>query len=462
MENNFLKLFKIPETRQRITRTLGLLIAYRLGFQIPIPGMDAQFLSDSGNNGIFGLLSALSGGALGQTTIFALGIMPYISASIIFSMLTKVSPQLEAVAKEGAAGQKKINQWTRLTTVPIALVQAIFIYTGLFMQNKQNMVVTSMQDHPVALAFVVVGALVTGALLVMWIGELITEYGVGNGASLIIMAGIIASLPSSIANLSSSPGFWNMMVFLVLVWAVTIFVVVFMHKGARRIPITYARLQRGRRVYGGQKHFLPLKVNMAGVMPIIFASVLFVLPSILFQWLGWGYGARMFSDPTGFMYTTLYLLLIFSFCFFWNRLMFQPEEIANNLREHGSFIPGIRPGAKTAEYLSNVLTRITLAGAAFLAVVAVLPAYITKDSGLSMDMQYFLGGTSVLIVVGVALELVDKLQAQLVTNAYDPAAAGGEPQVPAKSGKTKKKSKGKGASRAGASWTRREGGADSK
>lgn len=448
MENNFLKLFKIPETRQRILRTLGLLIAYRVGFQIPIPGMDPTFLSETAGDSILGLMSALSGGALGQSTIFALGIMPFISASIIFSMLTKVSPQLEAVAKEGAAGQKKINQWTRLTTVPIALVQAIFIYTGVFLQNPQ-MIDSTMKDHRVALAFIVIGALLTGALIVMWIGELITEYGVGNGASLIIMAGIIAGMPSSILQLKENDDFWNVMVFLSIVWAITIFVVVFMHKGARRIPIQYARLQRGRRVYGGQRHFLPLKVNMAGVMPIIFASVLFVIPGILFGWAGWGYGQRMFGDPTGFVYTTLYLILIFSFCFFWNRLMFQPEDIAKNLREHGSFIPGIRPGAKTAEYLSRVLTRITLAGAAFLAVVAVLPSFITKDSSLTMEMRYFLGGTSVLIVVGVALELVDKLQAQLVMKAYDgggvPPAAGSKP------------GKGKGVARGGASWTKRDG-----
>ncbi|MEM7517000.1 MAG: preprotein translocase subunit SecY, partial [Planctomycetota bacterium] len=446
-ENNFLKLFKIPETRQRIFRTLGLLIAYRVGFQIPIPGMSPTFLSESAGQGIFGLLSALSGGAIGQTTIFALGIMPYISASIIFSMLTKVSPALEAVAKEGAAGQKKINQWTRLTTVPIALVQAIFIYTGVFLQRPE-MIDGTMQNNRFALALIVVGALLTGALLVMWIGELITEYGVGNGASLIIMAGIIASLPSSIAQLRGSDDFWNIMVFLTLVWATTIFVVVYMHKGARRIPIQYARLQRGRRVYGGQRHFLPLKVNMAGVMPIIFASVLFVIPGILFTWVGWGYGARLFNDVTGFVYTTIYLLLIFSFCFFWNRLMFQPEEIAKNLREHGSFIPGIRPGAKTAEYLSSVLTRITLAGAAFLAVVAVLPNFITKNSNLTLEMRYFLGGTSVLIVVGVALELVDKLQAQLVMKAYD---GGGAPSGPTGGG-----GKRKGGSRGGASWTKRD------
>ena len=438
MEKGFLQLFRIPETRQRIFRTLGLLICYRLGFQIPIPGMSPKFLEQTGDQGIFGLLSALSGGAIGQTTIFALGIMPFISASIIFSMLTKVSPALEAVAKEGAAGQKKINQWTRLATVPIALVQAIFIYTGVFLPARATMVDPSMSGNPVALFFIVTMALLAGAMLVMWIGELITEYGVGNGASLIIMAGIIASLPSSLWSIKDSPDFWQVILFLSAVWMITIFAVVFMHKGARRIPIQYARLTRGRRVYGGQRHYLPIKVNMAGVMPIIFASVLFVIPGVLFQWLGWSTLQNAFQDQTGFIYVTVYLVLIFSFCFFWNRLMFQPEEIANNLREHGSFIPGIRPGQKTADYLSNVLTRITMVGAAFLAVVAVLPAFITKDSGMTMQMQYFVTGTSVLIVVGVALELVDKLNAQLVRKAYD-----GDPQE-----------QGQGA---GAGWTKARG-----
>jgi preprotein translocase subunit SecY len=419
VQGNFTQLFKIPETREKIFRTLGLLICYRVGFQVPIPGMDPEFVSRMSSSGLFGLLSALSGGALGKTTLFALGIMPFISASIIFSMLTKVSPALEAVAKEGAAGQKKINQWTRLVTVPIAFVQAIFIYTGVFLANKENVLVPQMQGHPIAVAFIVITALMAGAILVMWIGELITEYGVGNGASLIIMAGIISSLPSNLASISNQPNFWQTLMFLVFVWVGTIFVVVFMHKGARRVPIQYARLQRGRRVYGGQRHFLPLKVNMAGVMPIIFASVLFVIPGILFQWLGLGYMEQVFSNQTGFVHVTLYAALIFSFCFFWNRLMFRPEEIANNLREHGSFIPGIRPGVKTAEFLSNTLTRITLAGAAFLAAVAVLPAFITSGSGLTPTMQYFLGGTSVLIVVGVALELVDQLNAQLAMRQYD-------------------------------------------
>ena len=435
MGNSFLRLFKIPETRQRIFTTLGLLVCYRLGFQVPIPGMSPEYLKQTGEQGIFGLLSALSGGAIGQTTIFALGIMPYISASIIFSMLTKVSPTLEAVAKEGAAGQKKINQWTRLAVVPIAVIQALFIYTGIF-RGRPEMVDASMIGNPIALAFVVIASLVTGALIVMWVGELVTEYGVGNGASLIIMAGIIASMPASIYTIADYPDFWQTLMFLVCVWIVTIFVVVFMHKGARRVPIQYARLTRGRRVYGGQRHFLPLKVNMAGVMPIIFASVLFVIPGILFEWFKLSWLKSIFQDQTGFVHVSLYFSLIFFFCFFWNRLMFQPEEIANNLREHGSFIPGIRPGQKTAEFLDNVLTRITIAGAAFLALVAVMPAFITEGSGLTLQMRYFLGGTSVLIVVSVALDLVDKLNAQLVMRNYDGMMKGG----------------------AGPSWTRTEGG----
>ena len=425
MESSFLQLFRIPETRQKILNTLGLLVAYRLGFQIPIPGLSAEFLSDSGNqSGLFGLMSAFSGGMLGKTTVFALGIMPYISASIIFSMLGKVSPTIEAIQKEGAAGQKKINQWTRLAVVPIALVQAIFIYTGVFLRNPQ-MIDDSMTGNTIALGFIVILSLIAGSILVMWIGELITEHGVGNGASIIIMAGIIAGMPSAILRLKDTEEFWQTMMFMMGVWISVVFLVVYMHKGARRVPIQYARLTRGRRVYGGQRHYLPLKVNMAGVMPIIFASVVFIIPMTLFSAVGWDTLANVFGDPTGFVYTTLYLALVFGFCFFWNRLMFQPEEIANNLRGHGSFIPGIRPGARTAEYLDSVLKRLTLAGAAFLAVVAVLPAFVTDGTAMPMDMRYFLGGTSVLIVVGVALDLVDKLNAQLVMRNYDGFVQGG-------------------------------------
>jgi len=419
MKSSFFQLFKIPETRRRIMTTLGLLLVERLGFQVPIPGMSPEFLTANNDQGsLFGLMSAFSGGAIGQTTIFALGIMPYISASIIFSMLTKISPAVEAIQKEGAAGQKKINQWTRLATVPIALIQGLFIYTGVFRMHPE-MITADMRSSVIGLGLIVVLSLVAGAIVVMWLGELITEFGVGNGASLIIMAGIVARIPQAMVQIAGTEEFWNTVLFLAAIWAVTVIVVVYIHKGARRVPIQYARLTRGRRVYGGQRHYLPLKINMAGVMPIVFASVIFILPAILFDWIGLGDLKTIFSTPTGFVHVTFYVGLVFFFCFFWNRLMFQPSEIADNLREHGSFIPGIRPGARTAEYLQNSLTRITLAGAAFLAVIAIAPAFVTQGTSIPADLRYFLGGTSVLIVVGVALELVDRLNAQLVMRNYD-------------------------------------------
>ncbi len=426
MTHPAIQLLKTPETRSRILTTLGLLAIYRLGFQIPIPGLSATFLTELGSNknSVFGLLSAFSGGAIGQTAIFSLGIMPYISASIIFSILGKVSPKIEAIQKEGAAGQKRINQWTRLSVIPIAILQGLFVWFGLFRGNENIM--ASDASGP-AMMFVVVLGLTAGAVFVMWLGEQITEYGIGNGASLIIMAGIIATMPASLTQVvQSGDNAYNTIFTLVAMWLVIVLFIVFVQKGERRIPIQYARLNRGRRVYGGQKHFLPLKVNMAGVMPIIFASALFMIPSVMFETFGWSRAARMFLQTDGFIFVVGQASLVFFFCFFWNNLMFRPEDIADNLREHGSFIPGIRPGVRTAEYIKSVLQRITLAGAVFLALITVLPGIVTAQvPGLSGNLAYFLGGTSVLIVVGVALDLVDKLNAQLVMRNYDGFMKGG-------------------------------------
>jgi preprotein translocase subunit SecY len=272
------------------------------------------------------------------------------------------------------------------------------------------------------LAMVVVLSLMAGAFFVMWLGELITEYGVGNGASLIIMAGIIATMPTALSRLvqTSPDNAWNSIVTLSLIWAVMVVVVVYIQKGERRVPIQYARLTRGRRVYGGQRHYLPLKVNMAGVMPIIFASTLFVVPSVIFDAVGLQYLGGVFQDTAGFTHIALQVSMVIFFCFFWNNLMFRPDEIADNLREHGSFIPGIRPGARTAEFLKGVLQRITLAGAVFLAALSVLPNFLTQGlPSIDGNMAYFLGGTSVLIVVGVAMDMVDKLNAQLVMRNYE-------------------------------------------
>ncbi len=437
-----LQLLKIPETRRRILTTFGLLVAYRVGFQIPIPGMSPEYverITGEAGSTAFGLLSAFSGGMIGQTVIFALGIMPYISASIIFSILAKVSPRIEALQKEGATGQKKINQYTRLSVVPIAFLQALFIWFGIFRKDEQ-MIAGNQDPDSIMLMMSVVLSLMAGAILVMWIGELITEYGVGNGASLIIMAGIIATMPSSLGQMyaQQQDQAYNTLMTLIGIWVAIVLVIVFIQKGERRVPIQYARLTRGRRVYGGQRHYLPLKVNMAGVMPIIFASALFIIPGVLFGFLEWDTLNSMFQDTDGFVYIFMSMSLVFAFCFFWNNLMFRPEEIADNLREHGSFIPGIRPGAKTAGYLKEILTRITLAGAAFLALIAVLPNFITGGiPGLQGQLAYFLGGTSVLIVVGVALDLVDRLNAQLVMRNYDGFMKGRSSGGWAKTGGTK-------------------------
>ncbi|HKX45569.1 MAG TPA: preprotein translocase subunit SecY [Planctomycetota bacterium] len=429
MSHPLVQLLRTEETRKRLVTTLGLLAAYRIGFQIPIPGMSPEYLRETAQNAastVFGLLSAFSGAAIGQTAIFSLGIMPYISASIIFSILVKVSPRLEAVQKEGAAGQKRISQWTRLVTVPIALLQSLLIWFTVFASEPG--IFAGGGGPTLDKLLIVVLGLTAGAIVVMWIGELITEHGVGNGASLIIMAGIIATMPSSISQVfSRGDDPYDTILTLVVLWLAIVVGVVFIQKGERRIPIQYARLTRGRMVYGGQKHYLPLKVNMAGVMPIIFASALFAIPGVLLSSIGWTGLANLIQDPDGFIHVAGYLALVFFFCFFWNNLMFQPDDIANNLREHGSFIPGIRPGLKTSEEIGRVLNRITLAGAAFLAVVAVLPNFITaRIPGLDGNLAYFLGGTSVLIVVGVAMDLVDKLNAQLVMRNYEGFMKGGK------------------------------------
>ena len=301
--NQLLQLLRIPETRQRILVTLGLLLLYRSGIHIPVPGLSPRFLQEQAQGStVFGLLSAFSGGSVGDTVIFALGIMPYISASIIFSVLAKVSPQIEAVQKEGAAGQKKINQWTRLATVPIALVQSTFIWFGVFL----NMPGILQGEPSVGLALAVILALTAGSMFVMWLGELITEYGLGNGSSLIIMAGIIAEMPGSLQQIvkqQDEP--YNAILTLVGIWMAIVLVVVFVQKGERRVPIQYARLTRGRRVYGGQRHYLPLKINMAGVMPIIFASAVFIIPGVLFKVVGLERVASVFSDTDGFVYVSL-------------------------------------------------------------------------------------------------------------------------------------------------------------
>jgi len=421
MFQHFAHIFQIPELRKRILVTIGLLMVYRIGWNIPIPGIDPEAVDQlmkagGGGNSLLDFLNIISGGGLQRASLFSLGIMPYISASIIFSLLVKVVPALEKVQQEGSAGQRKIGQWTRYATIPICIVQAIFAirpYTRPI--GALDGGTLTFDVLPWAWPFWAVLALTAGTVLLMWVGEQITEHGVGNGISILIMAGIIARLPNSLfaANLGTAR-----VVLLIFLFVLVTLGVVFMTKGQRKIPVQYARMTRGRRVYGGQRHYMPVRVNMAGVMPVIFASALLAFPPILFSAIGldglaeaMGYGKYLWSVS--------YIGLTFFFSFFWVALMFNPVEMSKNMKESGSFIPGIRPGRPTAEYLEKIMNRITLAGAFFLALVAVLPVVIADTMDLPIGLTIYLGGTTILIVVSVALDLVDKINSYLVMRNYE-------------------------------------------
>ena len=436
MALSFVNLFKVGEIRTKILITLGLLLCYRVGFYIPLPGVNFRRVleqADAGGAGGFdrlmGIMNILTGANLQQASLFSLGVMPYISASIIFSLLVKVLPSLEKLSKEGASGQRKINQYTRLATIPICLVQSFFVLFGVLkptLGQPNALLHDGVGDYWGLYMLVVMISLTAGTMFIMWLGEQITEHGVGNGISLIIMAGIVAGLwPAFVQAFAPAEGgfeteSYQTLLLFIFAWGLAVVAVVFMTKAQRRIPIQQAKQTRGRRVYGGQRHFLPIKVNHAGVMPIIFASALLIIPSILGSALGWTGLSDAFSSGTGFWYVAAYAALIFFFSFFWTSLMFQPNEMAENLKESGSFIPGIRPGKKTAEFLEQTMVRITLAGAAFLAVVAVFPSLVSgRFVGMNQTLIYFMSGTSILIVVGVALDLVERMNAMLVMRNYD-------------------------------------------
>jgi len=431
MITGFLNLFRVPEIRKKVLVTLGLLLAYRVGFHVPIPGVNYSVLlryqQEMQGGFAFGIMNALSGGALGSCMLFTLGVMPYISASIIFSLLVKVVPQLEALSKEGQAGQRIINRYTRYATVPICIIQALFlVYGQLGDVATQNVVDPGLYAEWYYKIGVVL-TLTTGTLIVMWIGEQITEYGVGNGTSLIIMAGIVARLPMMLSHVATATAAESLggnswiqpIAQLIVLYILITAAIVFVTRAQRRIPIQQGRQMRGRRVYGGQRHYLPLKVNQAGVMPIIFASFLFIVPTVMDKVFGTTWWQSAFRWG-GFWYILFYSALVFVFSFFWTSLMFQPKEIADNLKEYGGFVPGLRPGARTAEYLEHVMFRVTLAGGAFLVVIAVLPQVLSSNvPNMPVEMAVFLGGTSILIVVGVVLDLVDKVNSMLVMRRYE-------------------------------------------
>ena len=437
-------IFTVPELRQKILLTLLFLAIYRVGWHIPLPVVDlsrtffgqAVGEGEGGDaiqgGGTFGgfieQVSLFSASQLSQATIFGLGIMPYISASIIFQLLASVWGPLERLQKEGESGRRKINEYTRYATVAICLVQS-WMYIS-YMQNirPEFSVNASAQALQLTLGWQIVCVLTMtcGTVFLMWLGEQIDQFGIGNGISLLIMAGILAQLPNSLLD-ELRPVWENglqlgnnaeRLVVLALLFVAVVVGVVFMYQGQRRITTQSAKHVRGRRVYGGTRQYLPLRVNQAGVMPIIFASSLLLFPSMIFQWFGWYEVASSFQRGTSFVYNLAYVILIYFFCYFWTAITFNPKDMANNLKDFGSFIPGYRPGKRTADYLEKVMVRITYVGAGFLALVAIIPTIVSTSMGVDMATASFYGGTGLLIAVSVAFDLVQKIDSHLVMRNY--------------------------------------------
>jgi preprotein translocase subunit SecY len=412
--------WKVPELRQRLLFTAAILAAYRLGSYIPFPGVDPQVLAQGAatNNAVTGLFGVFTGGAFSRFSVLALGIMPYITAAIVMQLMTVAIPRLQELSKEGEAGQQKITQYTRYFTLGLAFVQSI----AMVFYFRSPTGGGALAQSSLLELVVVVFTLTAGVMLTMWLGELISQRGLGNGISLIITASILSQTPTAIRSLIED-GDILVMVVLALLAVMIIAAIVFVNEGQRRIPITYAKRQVGRRMSQGGTTYLPLKVNMAGVIPIIFASSLLLFPVVLAQFAGGGdpdsFLSRLsrFFDPSSAPYLILYALLIIMFTYFYTAVQFNPVEHADNLKKSGGYVPGIRPGQQTALYLNSVLTRITLFGAVFLAIVAVVPYLINPVLGLGN--QILLGGTSMLIVVGVSLDTVRQLESQLMMRNYE-------------------------------------------
>jgi preprotein translocase subunit SecY len=416
-------LARLPELKKKLLWTFFLLAVYRVGIHVPVPGVDANALKDffaNAQNTLFGLFDMFSGGGLSNLSIFALGIMPYISASIIIQLLQVASPELKRLQKEeGAAGRKKITQYTRYGTVLITIVQGFALAVGLEgMASPTGSPVVLMAGWPFRLITVV--TLVAGTIFIMWLGEQITEKGLGNGISLIIYAGIVAEMPSSLANTFRLLSTGEMTLFVaIIILAVVLGVlgfIVFMERGQRRIPIQYAKRMMGRRMMGGQTSHLPLRVNTAGVIPPIFASSILMFPATISQFSNAELLQRISSyfAPMSMLYNVLFVALIVFFCFFYTAIIFDPKDIAENLKKQGGFIPGIRPGAKTKEYIDRVLTRITLWGAMYISVICILPMLLIKQ----FNVPFYFGGTGLLIVVGVAMDFMGKIESYLISRQY--------------------------------------------
>ena len=442
MFQTLINIFKIPELRNKLLFTVGMLAIYRIGFAVPVPGIDqgemARMATGGGSGGGLERLTEyfqlFTGGNLRQSTIFGLGIMPYISASIIFQLLVTVVPALEKLQKEGEAGRRKINEYTRYATVGLCLIQAM-IWMKYLAANKflyQQFEGPFLGCSALYLLFSLL-ILTSGTVFLMWLGEQIDEYGIGNGISLIITAGIVVRMPNAVMAVwrgfswTGGTGARYDVTTVAVVLALFVAVVagaILITQAQRRIPIQQAKQTRGRRVYGGQRQYLPLRVNHGGVMPIIFASSMLIFPGLVFDAIRqvWNVGAwRVLSDQfnqQGYLYVLTYVVAIYFFAYFWTTVQFQPKEMANNLREFGSFVPGLRPGKRTADYLERVMGRITYVGAGFLALIAIIPNLVSNSLGISFEVSAFLGGTGLLIVVSVALDLVQRIEANLVMRNY--------------------------------------------
>ncbi|MBI5026274.1 MAG: preprotein translocase subunit SecY [Nitrospirae bacterium] len=418
--SSFQNIFKIPELKSRVLFTLALLAVYRIGAHIPTPGINGEELSKfltAKGGALMGFFDMFTGGALSRLTIFALGIMPYISASIILQLLTVVIPTLGKLAKEGERGRKKIVQYTRYGTVVISAIQSFGIAAGIEGMGEGAFV----QNPGWSFRLMTMITLTSGTAFIMWLGEQITERGIGNGISLIIFAGIVASLPNAIISTVRliQAGELPLLFILVLivVMVVVVGVIIFIERGQRKIPIQYAKRVVGRKIYGGQSTHLPLKINTSGVIPPIFASSIIMFPATIagFMAVPWVQSvAKQFSPGTWF-YTILYVSMIFFFCYFYTAIIFNPVDIADNLKKYGGFIPGVRPGQKTSDYIYRVLSRITFGGAVYLSVVCVMPEFLMS----SFNVPFYFGGTSLLIVVGVALDTISQIESHLITRSYE-------------------------------------------
>lgn len=423
MIGGFQNIFKIPELKKRILCTFGLLMVYRIGCAVPTPGIDADALATffaRAKGTLLGMFDMFSGGALERLSVFALGIMPYISASIILQLLTVVIPHLDRLSKEGESGRKKITQYTRYGTVILSIIQGFGISIGLESMSAPGGAAV-VADPGWSFRLMTVLTLTAGTAFIMWLGEQITERGIGNGISLIIFAGIVARMPSAIGNTFRLMRTGEMGAFLVLVLVVLMVVIVgiiiFVERGQRRIPVQYAKRIVGRRMYGGQSTHLPLRINTSGVIPPIFASSIIMFPATVANFIKvpWMQSVAQAMAPGGLVYNLVFVGFIIFFCYFYTAVTFNPVDVADNMKKHGGYIPGIRPGKRTADYIDRVLTRITFGGAIYVSTVCVLPTVLIAK----LNVPFYFGGTALLIVVGVAIDTISQMESHMLARHYE-------------------------------------------